>query len=201
VEAITAARAKCDYRKVHVDLSSQTLRIDASGIELDLGGIAKGYAADEAIRELSKLGISSALVAASGDLSFSGAPPGQRGWKIGIDSFDSADKPFTRVFMLANAAVSTSGGTEQYLEFQGKRYSHIIDPKTGMGLESELAVTTISRDGMRADAAATAVSVLGNEKGMAFIERHPDLAVLIVENDRSFESPRLRLLKEVYASR
>ncbi len=201
VEAIAAARANCDYRKVHVDMNSHTLKLDASGIELDLGGIAKGYAAEEAIRELSKLGITSALVAASGDLAFSDAPPGQPGWKIGIDSFDSADKPFTRVFMLANAAVSTSGGTEQYLEFQGKRYSHILDPRTGMGLEREIAVTTVSRDGMRADAAALVVSVLGQERGMAFIEAHPDLAALIVEKNRSFESTRLSLLKEVYASR
>ena len=201
LEEITAARAKCDYRKVHVDINSHSLKLDASGIELDLGGIAKGYAAEQAIRELSKLGITSALVAASGDLAFSDAPPGQPGWKIGIDSFDSADKPFTRVLMLANAAVSTSGGTEQYLEFQGKRYSHIIDPRTGIGLEHEIAVTTISRDGMRADAAALVVSVLGEKKGLAFIESHPDLAALIVEKNRSFESTRLSLLKEVYASR
>ncbi len=201
VEALAAARAKCDYRKVHVDINSRTLRLDASGIELDLGGIAKGYAAEETVSELSKLGITSALVAASGDLAFSDAPPGQPGWKIGIDSFDSADKPFTRVFILANAAVSTSGGTEQYLEIHGKRYSHILDPSTGMGLEREIAVTTVSRDGMRADAAATAVSVLGRKKGMAFIEQQPDLAALIVENSRSFESTRLSLLKEFYASR
>jgi thiamine biosynthesis lipoprotein len=197
-EAIQSASARCGYRQVHLDSTAQTIEFDAPQMLLDAGGIAKGYAADEALRVICNLGLHSALVAASGDLAFGDAPPGQSGWKIGIDSFDSADAPFTRVLMLSNAAVSTSGNSEQHLNIGGKTYSHIIDPKTGMGLQNDLTVTTISRHGITADPAATAISVLGCEKGFAYAAREPDLAVFILAKEdghaRSFESARFQAL-------
>jgi thiamine biosynthesis lipoprotein len=167
-----------------LDATAQTLQFDVPQMMLDAGGIAKGYAADEAIAVLAQLGLHSALVAASGDLAFGDAPPGQPGWKIGIDSFDRADKPFTRILMLSNEAISTSGNSEQNLKVDGKTYSHIIDPKTGMGLIDDLTVTTIARRGVTADAAATAISVLGCEKGLAYAARQPDLAVFILRRDQ-----------------
>jgi thiamine biosynthesis lipoprotein len=154
-------------------------------MQLDLGGIAKGYAADEALKIISSQGIKSALVAASGDLAFSDAPPGHAGWTIGIDSLDQADKPFTRTLLLANAAVSTSGGSEQFLEADGKRYSHIINPETGLGIVNEITVTTVAKRGLLADPTATAVSVLGSELGILFIRQHPGLAAFIFEKDGS----------------
>jgi FAD:protein FMN transferase len=193
---VQAAVARCGYRKLHLDPAAQTIKLDSPQMLLDVGGIAKGYAADEALAVLEKLGLPKALVAASGDLAFGDAPPDESGWKIGIDSFDRADKPFTRVLLLANAAVSTSGSTEQALEINGKTYSHIIDPKTGMGLVDNMTVTTIARHGMLADAAATAVSVLGGEKGLAYVEREPNLAAFIVVKNhgqtRSFASNRFQ---------
>jgi FAD:protein FMN transferase len=149
-------------------------------MRLDAGGIAKGYAADEALSLLRRNGIASALVAASGDLAFGDAPPGQRGWKIGIDSYDSANSPFTRIVELENAAVSTSGDTEQHLDAGGVRYSHIINPKTGIGLTSPLTVTVVARHGIDADALATAISVLGLRKGRALVESKPETAAVIV---------------------
>jgi thiamine biosynthesis lipoprotein len=197
-EAIQAASARCGYRRVHLDSATQTMEFDAPEMLLDAGGIAKGYAADEALRVISNLGLHSALVAASGDLAFGDAPPGQPGWKIGIDSFDSANAPFTQVLMLSNAAVSTSGNSEQHLNIGGKTYSHIIDPKTGMGLQNDLTVTTISRHGITADPAATAISVLGCEKGFAYAARQPDLAVFVLlKRDgqaKSFQSARFQEL-------
>jgi thiamine biosynthesis lipoprotein len=169
---------------------------------LDVGGIAKGYAAEEALAVLQKLGLSHALVAASGDLAFGDAPPGERGWKIGIDSLDRADKPFTRILFLTNAAVSTSGSTEQALEIGGMTYSHIIDPKTGMGLVNNVTVSIIARHGMQADAAATAVSVLGCEKGLDYVEREPGLAALIVVKShgqiQSFASQRFQRITSAH---
>ncbi len=195
-EAIASARERCGYRKLHLDASAQTMRFDSPGMLLDAGGIAKGYAADEALAVLSNLGLHSALVAASGDLAFGDPPPGQAGWKIGVDSFDRVDKPFTRVLLLSNAAVSTSGNSEQHLTAAGKTYSHIIDPKTGMGLEDDLTVTTVARRGIVADAAATAISVLGSEKGLAYANTQPGLAVFILDKTnghaRSFESARFQ---------
>lgn len=205
-EAIAQARIRCGFTHLHLDAAAQSLKVDVPGMQLDLGAIAKGYAADEAVLVLGDLGIHSALVAASGDLAFSDAPPGQPGWKIGIDSFDAADKPFTRILMLKNAAVSTSGAEEQHLDAGGKRYSHIIDPTTGMGLETDLTVTTIARHGLQADPAATAVSVLGCDRGIAFIDRYPQLGALVLEKRdgqiRTIESSSFKSLvsKDGYGS-
>ncbi len=203
--AINAARGRCGYRKMHLDESSGTLKLDMENMQLDLGAIAKGYAADQALAVISQMGIQSALVAASGDLAFSESPPDQPGWKIGIDSLDGADKPFTRVLFLSNAAVSTSGGTEQFLQAGGHRFSHIINPETGMGLESDIAVTTVSRYGITADAAATAVSVLGCDKGLAFVEGQPGLAAFILEQKDGHlegrESARFKTLAQDYSAK
>lgn len=202
--AIKSARSRCGYRKMQLDAADHTIEFDEPQMLLDAGGIAKGYAADEALAVLWNVGVHSALVAASGDLAFGDAPPGEPGWKIGVDSFDRADKPFTRVLMLSNAAVSTSGSSEQHLNAGGKTYSHIIDPKTGIGLEDDLTVTTVARRGITADPAATAISVLGCEKGLAYAARQPDLAVfIVVKKDghaTSFESARFQeLLRGVTA--
>ena len=105
------------------------MTLDQAGMQLDLGAIGKGYAADEALAVLEKLGLGRALVAMSGDLAFGDAPPGTRGWKIGITS---------QTLELANAAVSTSGDAEQHLDAGGKRYSHIIDPATATGLTRQI---------------------------------------------------------------
>lgn len=182
--ALKEAGARCGYRKLRLDRANRTVTLDQAGMQLDVGGIAKGYAADSALAVLKKLGIRSALVAASGDLAFGDPPPGQRGWKIGVDS---------TVLELRNAAVSTSGDSEQRLDAGGKRYSHIIDPVTGTGLTSRITVTIVAPDGMTADSMATAVSVLGAGRGMEFVERKQDVAALIVGSEgRRIESTRFR---------
>ena len=164
-EALRKAAARCGYRKLHLDAAKQTVMLDLDGMQLDLGGIAKGYAADAALEETRRLGIRSALVAMSGDLAFSDAPPGQRGWKIGAGTTD-------RVLVLRNCAVSTSGDAEQYLDIDGKRYSHIIDPKTNAGLTGGVVVTIVARRGMEADGLATAVSVMGLERGRRLAQKY-----------------------------
>jgi FAD:protein FMN transferase len=183
ISSIEQAKAKCGYRHLHLDRALHTVELDQPGMQLDAGAIAKGYAADEALRTLASCGIRSALVAASGDLAFSDAPPGESGWKIGIDSLDSANAPFTRVMRLSNAAVSTSGPSEQHLDTAGVRYSHIIDPATGMGLTRNITVTVVARRGIDADSLATAVGVLGVRRGLALIKRHTDASAMIVLNE------------------
>ena len=168
--ALREAGDRCGYRKLHLDEVNRTVRLDRPGMQLDVGGIAKGYAADEALAALNRLGIPAALVAASGDLAFGDPPPGQRGWKIGVDSC---------VLELSHAAVSTSGDAEQRLEVNGKSYSHIIDPVTRMGLTSGITVTITARRGIVADGIATAVSVLGADRGMEFVAKHPEITARI----------------------
>lgn len=194
--ALHDALTRCGYRKMHLDASQHTVWFDQAGMLLDAGGIAKGYAADEALTVLTKRGISSALVAASGDLAFSDAPPGQAGWKVGIDSFDQANAPFTKVLLLANAAVSTSGDMEQHLDANGVRYSHLINPGTGVALTKHITVTVVARHGIDADGTTKVVSILGEIRGLAFIEAHPGLAALVVTTDgsrsRTVESKQFR---------
>jgi thiamine biosynthesis lipoprotein len=180
---VRKAASLCGYRKLKLDPSRHTLTLEQSGMQLDVGGIAKGYAADEALKVLASLGIGSGLVAASGDLAFSHPPPGKSGWTIGIDSFDKANAPFTKVLELANAAVSTSGDTEQHLDANKKRYSHIIDPKTDIGLTQSLTVTVVTSKGIDADSLATALSVMGEKRGMAFIESQAEAAALMVSGE------------------
>jgi len=184
-EALREAAKRCGYQKLHLDPGRQTITFDEPGMLLDVGGIAKGYAADAALAVLSRLGIRSALVAASGDLAFSNPPPGQSGWKIGVDS---------RTLVLSNAAVSTSADAEQHLVSGGQRYSHIIDSSTAMGLTRPIAVTIVARRGVDADGLATAVSALGPERGLALIEKQPGAAALIVTGE-VVESSRWSLIK------
>lgn len=179
-EALREAGSRCGFGKLHLDAAARTVTLDRDDMQLDLGGIAKGDAADQALAVLAGLGIRSALVAASGDLAFSDPPPGARGWKIGVDSLDRAEAGFTSILELRNGAVSTSGDQEQGVEIGGRRYSHIVDPVTRKGLESRITVTIVARRGIDADSLATAVSVLGAKRGLAYVERQPGAAALIV---------------------
>jgi thiamine biosynthesis lipoprotein len=133
-----------------------------TGTRLDFGGIAKGYAADELLALLKKNGFPIALVAASGDLAIGDAPPGKKGWRIGIESLASPTEP-DKFLILKNRGVSTSGDTAQFVEIDGQRYSHILDPATGLGLTTRRSVTVIAARATRSDALATAVSVAGSE--------------------------------------
>ena len=191
-EALREAAARCGYGRLHLDAAAGTVLLDEPGMQLDLGAIAKGYAADAALVVLAQFGIRSALVAASGDLAIGEPPPGRRGWKIGV-SRGGPDGGLERMLELHNAAVSTSGDAEQSLEIDGKRYSHIVDPATNMGLTTPITVTVVARMGVDADSLATAVSVLGADRGMAVIRKHPDSAALIITGEgaamRVVESP------------
>ena len=176
------AAARTGFRKLHIDGAAGTVTLDQPGMQLDLGGIAKGYAADAALAVLAQSGIRSALVAVSGDLAFGDPPPGRSGWEIGAGDA-------TRIVELRNAAVSTSGSEEQHLDIGGKRYSHIVDPATDIGLTRPITVTVVARRGVDADSLATAVSVLGPERGMALVRRKPGVAALIVTGGSVIESP------------
>ncbi len=188
-EALKAAATRTGFRKLHVDLAAGTVMLDQPGMQLDLGGIAKGYAADAALEVLSRLGIHSALVAVSGDLALGDPPPGESGWKIGLDDNASEGTDFTRVLHLSHAAVSTSGNEQQHLDAGGKRYSHIIDPANDMGLTRPITVTVVAPAGLSADPLATAVSILGPERGLSLLQHYPGASALIVDGSRVVESP------------
>jgi FAD:protein FMN transferase len=180
-EALREAASRSGHRKLHLDTKHRTVQFAMPGMALDVGAIGKGYAASEAIEVLDRLGIRSALVAVSGDLAFSEAPPGERGWRVAVYSSDAPVQGVPRVLELTNAAVSTAGNREQHVDIGGRRYSHIIDPSSSTGLVDDVSVTVIAPHGLDADGLDTAVSVLGAEKGLRLIESRPEAAALIVQ--------------------
>ncbi|MBM3853126.1 MAG: FAD:protein FMN transferase, partial [Verrucomicrobia bacterium] len=137
----------------------RTVTLHAAGMQLDLGGIAKGYAADEALAVLARLSLPHAMVAAGGDLALGDAPPGAPGWKVELAPFGRPSSDALTV-VVANAGVSTSGDVEQFVEIAGIRYSHVVDPRTALGLTVPIAVTVIAPHAAIADGLATACSVL-----------------------------------------
>jgi FAD:protein FMN transferase len=167
---LEAARALVGYKNIVLDEKSQTIVLLKPGMQLDLGGIAKGYAADEALKVLSKHGLKRALVAAGGDIAVSDPPPGKPGWRIEIAAIDP-DKEGKRYLVLANSAISTSGDAEQYVEIDGKRYSHIVDPRTGLGLVGRMSATVVAPNGITSDSLTKVIAVLGPKKGLEIIER------------------------------
>jgi thiamine biosynthesis lipoprotein len=178
-DRLAAARARAGYAKLALDAAARTATLQEPGMQLDLGGIAKGFAADEAMRVLQSNGIARALIAAGGDVVASGAPPGERGWTVAIGTI--AGTAALPPLALSRGAVSTSGDAEQFLEVDGTRYSHIFDPRTGAALTGRRSVTVRARDGTTSDALATAVSVMGAAAGLALVERTPGSAALVVE--------------------
>ncbi len=178
-----AAREKVGYKNVKLDAAKNTVQLLSPGMQLDLGGIAKGYAADEALKLLrDKFGIKQALVAAFGDITCGDPPPGEDGWKVDIAPIAKSQKP--RTLKLANAAVSTSGDLEQFVEIGGVRYSHVLDPKTGLGLTGRRSVTVIAPNGITADSMTKAVSVLPPRQGLKLVEDTPGAATYIVVLDK-----------------
>jgi thiamine biosynthesis lipoprotein len=178
-DQVAAARATTGYDKLLLNARDHSAILPVSGMRLDPGGIAKGYAADQALQLLRKRGLHRAMVAAGGDIAVGDPPPGQSGWSIAIDSLTESTNQTTPVIRLKNAGISTSGDTSQFVEIDGKHYSHIVDFRTGLGLTERIGATIVARDATTSDAAATAISVLGVDRGLAFVEAQPSWAARI----------------------
>lgn len=178
--SLTRALQLVGYKKLRLDAQGQTAELVDRGMLLDLGGIAKGDASDQALIVLKHYGIRSALVAAGGDIAVSAPPPGEAGWKIGIAPLSSPNGPPVRYVTLHDSGISTSGDAEQHMVIGGIRYSHIIDPRTGWALTGQISATVIAPHDITADPLATTVTVLGPQRGMALIKSMPDTAVFIM---------------------
>jgi thiamine biosynthesis lipoprotein len=174
----TAGRS-VGYHLLRLNKQDHTAQLLAPDMRLDLGGIAKGYAVDEALAVLTHLGIRRALVAGGGDMAVSDPPPGQKGWRIELQPIDVTNAPPPQFVLLKRGAIATSGDLFQRLEIDGRRYSHIIDPRTGLGLTDHSLVTVIARDCMTADSLTKVLSVLGPDLGMKLIESNPAAAARV----------------------
>lgn len=160
------ARARCGWQGLHYDPATRRTSLAREGMQLDLGGIAKGFTADRMMEIMVRHGFRRTCIAAGGDLRLGDPPPGREAWRVGLQTFDLA-RP-EEVVELANCAVSTSGDLHQFVEIDGKRYSHVIDPATGLGLTRRLAVSVIAPSGTISDGLDNACCVAGAEAAEAF---------------------------------
>lgn len=173
-----------NYRDILVDREKSTVFLRRKGMMLDLGGIAKGYAADMALENLKRNGITAGLVAAAGDIRAFGLKPDGTPWNIGIKNprqNSKADELIARA-RLTGKAISTSGDYERYFIEHGRRYHHLLDPKTGYPAGGCRSVTVISDSGLYADGFSTAVFVSGPEKGMRLVT-DAGVDALIIDKD------------------
>jgi len=179
--AVAAAKKRVGYQAIRLDERKRTVELLKADMRLDFGGIVKGYAADEARAALAAHGLKTALVALAGDISAGEPPPGQPGWKVAIQGFGSPDSRTDEYIWLRDRAVSTAGDAYQFVEIDGKRYSHLVDPQTGLGITRRISVTVIAPKGITSDGVDSAAAILGPEKGFKLIEGTPGVAGRIVE--------------------
>jgi FAD:protein FMN transferase len=179
-EAIQANRKLTGFDKLILDTINKKVTLLQPGMQLDLGGIAQGYIAQKIIDFLHSKNVHHALVNASGDIVMSQAPPGSDGWTVGVNVPESADELLSKTLIIQNKAVTTSGDVYQFIEHEGKRYSHIIDPRSGYGITSQRNVTAIASDGTTADWLATACSILSIKKAKK-LARQVGAEILIAE--------------------
>jgi len=155
-----------------IDKRTQSVRLLKADMKFDLGAIAKGYAIDKAFEIIERHGITSQLVDAGGDFRLGAPPPGTEGWRIAKDK---------ETVLMKNTAMATSGGRFQFVEIDGVRYAHIVDPRTGLGMTGLQTVHVTAPTAMQADALTTAVILLGKEKGQALIDKLPKVSMEFVE--------------------
>jgi thiamine biosynthesis lipoprotein len=190
---LAQARNRVGYQHVILNRKDGTIFFDRVGVELDLGGIAKGYAIDRAVAVLKRRGVASALLSAGGSTIYAlGAPPGKPAWEIEVQDPVERDRVATRV-RLKDRALSVSGSYEKFFEIDGARYSHVMDPRTGWPVQGILSVAVITGDGVSGDALDNVFYALGPERGRALLSRFSASEVIffLPDQDRKWKTARI----------
>jgi thiamine biosynthesis lipoprotein len=172
---LRVARSHVGMNLIEIDKQESAVRLATEGMRLDFGGIGKGYAAGRALEILQGLDAPCAMVDLGGDLAIGNAPPETDGWVVTIDTGIDNPKELT----LTNCGVATSGDLYRFIEIDGNRFSHIVDPRTGQGLTTRIAVTVVADEPWLADALASAYSVIGNDQADGLRDAFPDARVFI----------------------
>lgn len=173
-----------NYNNIILDTEELTVYLKEKGMRIGFGGIGKGYAAEMAKALLIKQGVTSGIINASGDLTAWGLQPDGRPWRIGISNPDRPQDVFSYMD-ISGKAVATSGNYEKYIMIGGKKYSHTIDPKTGLPISGIKSVTVISNNAEFADAMATPIAVMGIKAGLYLIDQIPDLYCIIIDDNNA----------------
>jgi thiamine biosynthesis lipoprotein len=180
---LDSARAATGWRNVEVDAQSRTLRFRRHNMELDAGGIGKGYAVDRVATLLREAGVEAAFVDAGSSTVYAlGSPPGKNGWKVLVPQPGKRSVAISEV-MLRDQSLSTSGSYEKFFRLNGRTYCHIMDPRTGYPVQGMLQTTVIALTGTKSDALSTSIFVLGPEAGRRMLKLMPGTAAMWITGD------------------
>lgn len=180
-EEINQSVAKVGFENIVLDKTRQTVFLKNKGMKIGFGAIGKGYAADQAKKTLISKGVTAGIINASGDLSAWGKQANGKSWKVAIKNPLNKDKVFSWM-PIYNSAVVTSGNYEKYVEFNGKKYSHIIDPRTGYPSSGIQSVTVFTKNAELADALSTSLFVMGIEVGLDFINQLKNVECVFIDS-------------------
>ncbi len=180
-EEITASVSKVGYQNITLDKENSTVFLKLEGMKIGFGAIGKGYAADKAKDLLISKGVTSGIINASGDMNTWGKQPNGKEWKVDITNPMDKNKVFA-LLPITNGAVVTSGNYEKFVNFNGKRYTHIIDPRTGYPSSGIISVTVFAPKAELADALATSVFVMEKEAGLDRINQLPKIECIIIDD-------------------
>lgn len=181
-ETLAEARQLVGYG--HLGLSNRSARLEQAGMAVDLGGIAKGYAVDVCYRRLIQTGASNLLVNLGGNIRCGGSPGGGRSWRIAVRNPFDAERPLGTLNLSDGLAVATSGNYERFVVIGGKKFAHIIDPRTGFPVRGMASVTVVAPTAVEADALSTGLFVLGPTNSRAVLAARPACAVLFVPDEQ-----------------
>lgn len=194
--AIQKSVSKVGYQNIELNPAKSTVFLKLPGMKIGFGGIGKGYAADKAKALLERHNVTSGIINASGDMNAWGSQPNGSDWQVAITNPLNKNKAFA-LLPVNDGAVVTSGNYEKYVTFNGKRYTHIIDPRTGYPSTGIISATVFAPSAELADALATSVFVMGTETGLDFINQLPNIeCILIDENGKIIASENIDLKKE-----
>ncbi|MBT0607404.1 FAD:protein FMN transferase [Aequorivita echinoideorum] len=192
-EAIKKSVEKVGYKNIVLNEEEKTVFLKLEGMKIGFGAIGKGYAADMAKELLIKKGVMGGIINASGDMNTWGEQPNGSKWKVAITNPMDKNKAFA-LLPIDNSAVVTSGNYEKYVKFDGVRYTHIIDPRTGFPATGIISATVFAPKAEIADALATSVFVMGVETGLNFINQLPKIeCILIAEDGKLYSSDNIQL--------
>lgn len=180
-EKIKASITRVGYRNIVLDKDASTVFLKNEGMKIGFGAIGKGYAADKAKTLLWEIGVSAGIINASGDMNTWGKQPSDDYWKVAITNPMNKDKAFA-LMPIKEGAVVTSGDYERFVQFNGKRYAHIIDPRTGYPASGIISATVFAPQAELADALATSIFVMGIEVGLDRINQLPKIECIIIDD-------------------
>lgn len=161
-EQIANVRSKVGFDNIVLNTDRQSITLKKEGVRIDFGGIGKGFAEDEMIKVLKQNGIKSAMIEGGGNIVVSNSPPNEKGWKVEINK---------EIYYLKNCGVSTSGDLYQFVEIDGKKYSHILDPTTGIGMTTPIQKSVIAQDGTTSDWVSTAMCLMDKKEAKKLSKR------------------------------